>query len=138
MNGGFWAEIGLAARLQQHAGRAGPGQGMGSFTPAQGLQVLEQLVRTNPIQVGVLPVDWQQWCQAHPAFATSRLLADLVRTEEVDDVVSAEAQRASRLTRVELLAAPPTTRRELLEIYLRRQVAGALRLAETKLDMQQP
>jgi len=72
INWGAWSEIGAAARNQQVIERLNR-MGMGTIAPQQGLQVMEELFKKQPVQVGVVPLNWsrfreEQWT-ASPFFA---------------------------------------------------------------------
>ncbi|AFZ33823.1 Phenylalanine racemase (ATP-hydrolyzing), Mycocerosate synthase [Stanieria cyanosphaera PCC 7437] len=43
--------------------------GMGKIQPKQGIEILEYLLSTDAIQVGILPIDWSKWQQQLPLFA---------------------------------------------------------------------
>jgi malonyl CoA-acyl carrier protein transacylase len=60
INWGAWSEVGAAARNQQ-AMKLDEKMGMEAIAPQQGLQVLEQLLREAPVQVGVAPINWSQF-----------------------------------------------------------------------------
>jgi acyl transferase domain-containing protein/protein-L-isoaspartate O-methyltransferase len=59
INWGAWSEIGAAAKRQ--AGERMVTKGMGTISPQQGLQILEQLFSQSTPQVGVAPINWSQF-----------------------------------------------------------------------------
>ena len=63
INWGVWSEVGAAA--DRGVAKRVALQGMGSFSPQEGLQVFERLLAADPIQVGVMPVDWPRFRLAH-------------------------------------------------------------------------
>jgi amino acid adenylation domain-containing protein len=137
INWGFWSDVGMAAR-HQSSGRESASRGMGSFTPAQGLQALECLLAENPVQVAVMPIDWRQWRRYYPTAAQAPLLADIMRESGVANTHMRGLSRTEALSKDALLAAEPDERRRLVEGYLRNQVAHALKLPDSRLDSEQP
>ncbi|MBL8164704.1 MAG: SDR family NAD(P)-dependent oxidoreductase, partial [Anaerolineae bacterium] len=62
INWGAWSEIGAAAE-RNVAGRASE-QGMGTISPADGLTILDRLMRGDAPQIGVTPMDWPKFLRA--------------------------------------------------------------------------
>jgi NAD(P)-dependent dehydrogenase (short-subunit alcohol dehydrogenase family)/acyl carrier protein len=99
---GPWAEIGAAAELVPRTG--GPGaRAMRALRPAEGLQVLGQILSAPAPQIAILPIEWP----ALDAAAAPPLLADFAR-----QVPAREMRDAFVNDR--WAAAPPALRRELL------------------------
>ncbi|UQA57015.1 type I polyketide synthase [Polyangium aurulentum] len=134
VNWGFWEEVGLAARRQKERGGSLAPQGMGSFTPAQGLEVMRMLLEGDATQTVVMPVNWKQWGQFHPAGARSPLLSELVR-EQVGR--EKPAQEGSSLRQALLDIEPGWRRRAKMEAHLREQVGQVLRLSPAKVGLHQ-
>ena len=135
INWGPWAELGFAdttggRRLAKHLAV----MGIRSLAPGLALKVLERLLRIGSTQVAVVPVDWAQYHQFHPAGTESPLLSHLARTEAA---VPSQAGHAGE-KRDTLLAAEPMERQRLLQSYLSEQVARVLGLPASQLDVQQP
>ncbi|HLO89367.1 MAG TPA: SDR family NAD(P)-dependent oxidoreductase [Nostocaceae cyanobacterium] len=135
INWGIWDEIGAAAKRK--AGERMATQGIGTIKPQQGLQVLEQVFQQPSAQVGVMPINWQQWRQFQSKVVNPPLLAQLIQ-EQAEIQQQEEEQGKVSLTKNALLAAEPQERRQLLESYLHEQVARILRMPISKLDVQQP
>jgi myxalamid-type polyketide synthase MxaE and MxaD len=132
---GFWSEVGMAARGEREHGRSFAPRGAYSFTPEQGLDALERLIVDDPVQVAVMPIDWPTWRAFYPAAAAVPLLTGLVAGEAG---AAAHDDQAPALTRDALLGAPRDDRARLLEGYLRRRVAGVLRSAVARVELDQP
>ena len=64
INWGAWSEIGAAARHNVETRMRL--QGIGTFTPQEGLVILGRLLGTTLTQVGVMPVHWPAFLRQHP------------------------------------------------------------------------
>ncbi|MGW6015193.1 SDR family NAD(P)-dependent oxidoreductase [Streptomyces sp. NPDC055210] len=84
VNWGFWDEAGMTARWEQDNGRSSRPQGMSSFTPGEGLTVLEEILRAARPQATPLPTDWPRWAQAYPDAARAPLLRELTGARPED------------------------------------------------------
>lgn len=135
INWGAWAELGFAGttggrRLAKHLAL----HGIRSLAPELALQVLERLLRLGATQVAVVPVDWAQYRQFHPASSESPLLSELARTEANGPLQAGYPGEK----RESLLAAKPKERPPLVQTYLSEQVARVLGLSASEVDLQQP
>jgi acyl transferase domain-containing protein len=135
INWGAWAGEGFADSVggKRLAARLAL-LGISSIAPTQALEILGRLLGQSATQVAAVPVNWKQYREFYPAGSSSPLLSELGR-EEAE--VSRPADRTSD-RRDALLAAEPAERRQLLQSYLSEQVARALGLSPSKLDLQQP
>ncbi|MFE4689675.1 SDR family NAD(P)-dependent oxidoreductase [Streptomyces sp. NPDC056749] len=88
VNWGFWDEAGMTARWEEDNGRSSRPQGMRSFTPAEGMTVLEKILRTARPQTTPLPTDWSRWARAYPDAARSPLLRELTGVRPADNTPS--------------------------------------------------
>jgi acyl carrier protein len=134
INWGPWAEVGLAARPDRGGRLAGAG--LVSLTPEQGVEVLGRLLQQRAAQVGVLPVDWQQWSQAYPAACIAPRFAHLLHAGAASS--RGEQEHSFHTT---LLTAAPAARQSLLEAQLGQHIARVLGFSATKLsdlDAEQP
>ncbi|RSM90621.1 type I polyketide synthase [Kibdelosporangium aridum] len=78
INWGFWDAIGMSAGVNDKV-RVIP-KGFSHFSPADGIAVLERLIRADVEQVGVLVADWAKWSAIHHHFAQLPMLSKLVPT----------------------------------------------------------
>ncbi|MCI3275035.1 type I polyketide synthase [Streptomyces cylindrosporus] len=78
VNWGFWAEAGLAAEFGRRQGRSMAPAGIGTFSPAEGIRILERLLVEDATQAMVMPADWERWGAMYPEAATSSLLRELL------------------------------------------------------------
>jgi NADPH:quinone reductase-like Zn-dependent oxidoreductase/acyl carrier protein len=74
---GAWADVGMAANLQDALAR----QGLGMIPPAQGTAILGKLLSQTFPQVSVLPIDWQTFAGKQGTEEPSAFLSQLIRPE---------------------------------------------------------
>ncbi|NEO69631.1 type I polyketide synthase [Moorena sp. SIO3H5] len=128
INWGGWSEGGMAIRLaSQHQNRMQTA-GISLISPEQGIQVLEELVRTqSTAQVGVLPVDWsvlaKQFSSANPSSLLLELLQQETSSEKTDERILEKLQ-----------AAPITERQDILKTYIQLVVAKTLGINPSKIS----
>jgi len=120
INWGPWAETGLAAGLSRRDQARWVARGVGSIPPDQGLELLGHLLSGRAAQVGVLPVDWAKFLAQLPS--PSPFLGALATASEAPAELRLDLVRRWE-------EAPASERRELLEAYVRSQVARVLGLA---------
>ncbi|SCL23249.1 Acyl transferase domain-containing protein [Micromonospora pallida] len=128
VNWGPWTEAGMAARAGQAEGRWAA-QGIGGITPEQGTDALDQILRTDPAQVGVLPVTWSTYLRRFAPDDTPALLRELARTTRGPEQRTTTPP-ADRLPD-RLAVAPPQDRLDLLRRHVRDQVVAVLGLPAT-------
>jgi myxalamid-type polyketide synthase MxaE and MxaD len=132
INWGPWSEVGLAARPDR-GGRL-EARGIGSFTPAEGVEVFARIIRDSPVQVGALRLDVRQWRQFYPKAAQSPLLSEILGTDP--HAATAVAHGGFRAA---LLALESGWQRQaMLEKQLREEIAQVLRLSPNRIDRETP
>ena len=137
INWGPWAASGMAAELGSRNKRRIADLGLGFIAPEQGLQVLAQLLTTGVVQVGVVPVNWPTFIQQFPLGAYPAFISELAH--QVGQQVKDEQPQAKPLEiRRQLEESLTGDRHEILTAYLQEQVAKALGLSASQLDVQQP
>ena len=129
INWGPFAEVGLAA-AQQNRGERLSYRGMGSLTPALGVEVLGRLLSGEQTQVGVLDLDLRQWLEFYPSVAGAPLWSELLRE---GSRARPTAREASRL-REALAQAAPGARPALLEAHIGEELGRVLRLPASRID----
>ena len=120
---GAWSEIGEAAEQKDRIERQRSALGGRWFTPQQGLQALEQLVRQDVGTSVVMSMDWtvfEETVAARPPF-----LEELLSTD-----VQADAEHSSASTDIltQLPLIPEAERGSLLTAFLQEEVQAVLRL----------
>lgn len=121
INWGPWSEVGAAtSHLERLAAR-----GIESLTPAQGLSVLEQLIKEDAAQVLAVGLDPVAWRSSLTKDARSMLLADLRGESQGADTADV-VQTSSGIRDKLVLAASQQERLHLLETHVRSEVARVL------------
>jgi acyl transferase domain-containing protein/acyl carrier protein len=136
-----WSEGGIASQLDSRERRRLTAAGVEFIAPGKGLQILSQLLPQgsaaadrSSAQIAVLPIDWGELVRANAGAAWTPLYAEIIEKF----AQSQESPPQSGLTRSALVEAGPEERKNLLEGYLARQVAGILMLPLEELDPRQP
>ena len=130
---GAWTEAGMAVkhRVDERIETIG----MGTITPPQGLRALEYLLTDRPAtQIAVTPIDWLQ-LMTHTALSQLPFLRDfkpLIPPVPVTVLPKTE-NVLSQLEQV-----PSTEHSKILTVYLQKQVANAIRMDVSQLDVQKP
>jgi acyl transferase domain-containing protein/aryl carrier-like protein len=106
--------------------------GLKGFSSRQGLTVLGKLLLKNTVHAGVMNIDWRQWARFASSHASPRLSL-LLSPDRIDRSVD-DGGRVRDL----VLAAPEKERSQILQSYLREQVARVLGTSAAKLDPQKP
>lgn len=137
INWGTWAGVGMAIATNQQAMKLDEEKmGMGAIAPQQGLQVLEQLFKEAPVQVGVAPVNWSRFLEGQ--LTISPFFSDLsAEIQELHGDSKAGAQdNSGDFFHNALLSATPAERPLLLESRITEQVARVLGFSPAKLNKQ--
>jgi myxalamid-type polyketide synthase MxaE and MxaD len=132
INWGPWADVGMAAQPELTERLAAGG--IGSFTPAQGIQAFGHVLRHDTAQTAILAADWSRWASEERAGLLSELLAS---SAQESDATSAIEKQAAFVHDV-LLSVPAHERQAVLEKHLQGMVAGVLGLDPDRIDVQQP
>ncbi|WP_394833379.1 type I polyketide synthase [Pendulispora rubella] len=103
---GAWRWVGLAA--ERTTGEDMAARGIDEIEPEQGLQILEMLLRSAPVQAAVMPLDW---AKLGPQLAARAMFSELA--------AGAEEQEAGGPPFVQqLLETPARERRALLDRHI--------------------
>jgi hybrid polyketide synthase/nonribosomal peptide synthetase FtdB len=130
INWGPWAEVGMAARIDPQTATGASR----SISPAAGLALLGQVLRERPVQIAVLPIEWDAWASAYPA-AVTPFYGLLLR----DETGAATGDGGTALLgRGGVLALPVEERAPRVEAYLTQQMSSVLRVPEAQLPLDQP
>jgi acyl transferase domain-containing protein/acyl carrier protein len=132
INWGPWRDIGLAARDSR--GRRLAAYGFGTIQPSDGLEALGLLLSQTSSQVAVMPVDWNSAARLDERRSGPSLLAHLA--EECEDTDAVKASAGSSLSRL-LVGATKQRRLQLIEDYLRQELATVLGWRSSRMDANQ-
>ncbi|MDJ0574306.1 MAG: amino acid adenylation domain-containing protein [Xenococcaceae cyanobacterium MO_234.B1] len=124
INWGPWGEIGAAARLPEVIERLNQ-FGIGTIDSQEGIQVLEQAFSKQPVQIGVVPIDWSQFRQQQ--WASAPLFNDLVAASG-----ESNQQQVAVGFLHKLETAPVNDRYALLMAGVRSQIARTLGLEDSE------
>lgn len=132
---GFWEETGMMAR-RSRAGLSMP-KGMRAIPTDAGIDLLGRLVASDGgglAHVGIIPVDWRRFHEAH-SLAGVALLEGLVETS-----TSAPEQSAALSTSAldAILAAPMEERGDRIAAHVRAEVALVLKIKAEGIDVLDP
>jgi len=130
VNWGPWAEVGMAAKPNR--GDRMSGQGIDSFSPSAGVDILEKLVSRNPVQAVAMAIDWNQWFRNFAEARRKPLLARLAA--ELEASSDAEPGRKPTVIDSILDAENADEARQSLLAYLRQEVRKVLRIPDDRLD----
>jgi acyl transferase domain-containing protein/acyl-CoA synthetase (AMP-forming)/AMP-acid ligase II/acyl carrier protein len=129
VNWGLWGGPGVPAHFLLPA--------LETFSPDQALAVLEDLLGSDLVQIGVTRIDWER-SDLDQRFAKKRVLSCLRATQEeqVRDVIGVQESPAD--IRERILAAPKASRQQLLTEFVCCEIARTLQLPVRNLDPQVP
>lgn len=131
INWGAWSEIGAAVRHNTESRMRI--QGIGTFSPDEGLAILDRLLRSKPPQIGIMPVDWPVFLRQYPQKSESGYYSDLrqgARSQRPERPFPA-GQRSKRTAfRDELENAPGHKWEAMIRGHVRTLAARVMALAE--------
>jgi acyl transferase domain-containing protein/acyl carrier protein len=138
INWGPWSKVGLAA-AQANRGERLESRGLGSISPEQGLQAFDLILRSSPAEAVVMPFNFAQWREYHPAARHASLFAEFA-IEQKSEEAPASTARAKRATIKEQVLALDSgrQRRAVLETHLQEQAAQVLKLAPSRIPLAKP
>jgi acyl transferase domain-containing protein/acyl-CoA synthetase (AMP-forming)/AMP-acid ligase II/acyl carrier protein len=131
INWGPWQGVGLAAK--PHRGERLGLLGVQSIVPSEGIRLLQELLRWNPVQAAVMRVDWDRWQESHRGAGGSSFLHDLL-DENRSMAREGSPVLGDRAKAQAILTADPQMRRDRIESCLRDGVAWALGLTSVETD----
>ena len=119
---GGWSEVGAVARRAVAARLSA--NGVGTLAPSAGIAILEQILADGPIQVGVMPIDWEifarQFRDRRPPPLLARLLSAPPR-QQGEGAARGELERR-------LAEARPEERARVFAAHVREEICRVLRL----------
>ncbi|XXX76157.1 type I polyketide synthase [Sorangium sp. So ce134] len=137
---GLFSDVGLgtvqikAVATEDTRGKRISARGIGSFTPAEGTQVLSRLFERPLANIGVVRMNARRLFEFHTLMAQVPYYSTLRQERSAAPADAAEAKRL----RGRLEAAAPGERRKLLEEHLREQVGKVLHMPPARIDRAAP
>ncbi len=136
INWGVWSEVGAAADRSVEA-RA-TAQGIGAFSPEQGLRALEELLASGPAQMAFMAVDWRKFLAQEKSARQRRFFSAVAEGAAAQREAPQPPQESAEVRR-QLENSPPKKRYALLMDYLRRQAVKVLSLDSSQpIDPKEP
>lgn len=127
LNWGPWADVGMAAALQDRLAQIG----WKLIQPEQGLHALEQLLGARG-QIGILSFEWESLSQRlNPR--ERKFFAPVLPLEVISKMQSASDMSSTGHIFDELLTATPEDKEALLVTYLQQKIARVLGLKDNQL-----
>jgi NADP-dependent 3-hydroxy acid dehydrogenase YdfG/acyl carrier protein len=130
---GAFSELGAAAALDIRGKRVSY-RGMGSFSPAEGLDAFRRLLACPRPEVGVVRFDPRQWVEFYPSTAGVPFFAEVMKQDASREKSTSRAKEM----RERLQNASPEERLPLLERHLMEHVGVVLHLDATRIDRMVP
>jgi hybrid polyketide synthase/nonribosomal peptide synthetase FtdB len=130
---GLWIGAGMAEAVDSAGLAEVVARGMGAIDPDRGLLAFERVLREDPAQVAVLPVEWTKWFERYPSLSESPLLRELA-----DDRRAPMTAVDARGVRAVLRSAPAPERVPIIAEYLVRQLSAVMRLDPADIDAAAP
>ena len=123
LNWGAWATVGAAAlrKVDDHLEK----KGLGTMRPPDALDALEALIAADPIQVGIVPINWTKFLN-RPLNPAMRPFFSQVRASERSLPTGSPIAPTGAGLGDELAAAPPKRRRDLLHRFVCQTVEAVL------------
>jgi acyl transferase domain-containing protein/acyl-CoA synthetase (AMP-forming)/AMP-acid ligase II/NAD(P)-dependent dehydrogenase (short-subunit alcohol dehydrogenase family)/acyl carrier protein len=125
INWGAWSQVGMAARLDSGEQNRLQNIGIGTIAPEKGLAVLEQLLSQSSAQVTAIPIDWGQFLSK--SATSSPFFANFTQTQVKFPKILDEIKANS-----------PEQSQSLLINYLSQQIAKALGITKSGLNIDEP
>ena len=118
---GAWSEIGMATRVK--AAQRASAIGLGSISPAKGMEMLQLAVESGSPTPAVLPIDWTLFFASRTAHHDWPLLRKLAEEVRQPEKAIAPAGVLSLLEQT-----PAAGRLDVIKDYLRARIASVLML----------
>ncbi|NKB76041.1 MAG: SDR family NAD(P)-dependent oxidoreductase [Gammaproteobacteria bacterium] len=134
INWGIWSEVGSAAEKQSD--RQMQRFGVGSFPPEAGIKVFDQVIRSLPHQIAVMPMVWDRYFDVFPTLTRLGFYSDILlaseKSQSTDEIIIDS-------TELEELAAQIATANQedcfpLYIEYLRSLFAAVLKMEAGEID----
>jgi hypothetical protein len=134
INWGAWAGVGMAATSVSVERRLAK-EGMQLIEAAQGMEIFAHLLQQNPVQIGVLPIDWTKFANNERSSFVTKLLEE--RRSQAHHLTNSSNEEPYDLLR-NLKEASPGDQFHLLQYYVEQAIRQMLELdADFELEPEQ-
>ncbi len=139
INWGSWAEIGMAAALDDNIQQRRKSTGLGTIELENGLEILGRLMCGESVEIAVLNVNWEEYLQQFSDGIVPPFLSEMLKVKGKH----AREDRVQRSEEPRLLQkvkeAPQGEREQIVAKYVRKEMAELLGIDPGKtLDPQKP
>ncbi|MBW4636528.1 MAG: type I polyketide synthase [Iphinoe sp. HA4291-MV1] len=138
INWGWWSNVGMTNTVDNRRGFAQLiAQGVEPIESQQMLDILEQLVQKDSPQVGVIHINWSKFLEQFQLGGYPALIAELVPKVQKLEL---SKQKAAQLPQIldQLNTASTEKRQSLLITYLQQQIAKAVGITTSELNIDEP
>lgn len=133
---GTWSETGMAVDDERATGSPRSMlKGVGTLSNRDGLDALELLLRNDAVHAGVMPMDWEEWRRAYPAFSAMPFFRELM--ESIDSSPAAESWDA-QFGKHGAQAAKSVVEADNVTAYLTGEIAKVLKTQPQKVPLTVP
>jgi NADPH:quinone reductase-like Zn-dependent oxidoreductase/SAM-dependent methyltransferase/acyl carrier protein len=133
INLGHVAETGYVSR-QQALSELLTQRGILGFSSKQAMAALGRVLQKNPVQMGVMRMDWHQVAKSTSRAEVPQRLSLLTGASGIEQQGGEEGSQLQEA----LLHATPEEREAIVQTYIREQVARVLGASAAKLDIDRP
>jgi NAD(P)-dependent dehydrogenase (short-subunit alcohol dehydrogenase family)/acyl carrier protein len=131
INWGAWAEVGMAAAMDEPYRQRLSAQGVSFIQPLQGMAILEQLIAQDAPQTAVLPMNWTKMAAQGATGKIPAFLSDVMHSAPSQAPRPGKPDTEPKLLR-QLEMAAPGEKHDLLITAVRDQVVKVLGLNPAK------
>lgn len=132
LNWGALRDVGMATRfgdIQKYLSDTGVGQ----FSPAQAIRLLEQALIWEPIELAIAKMDWKPWAAAYPTWGASSKYRDLLTGKALETTAA-----RNHPLRLRLLAMEPSQRESDIAAMLVDLLAKTIETSPDGIDTSLP
>ncbi|MFN6563915.1 MAG: type I polyketide synthase [Nostoc sp. ChiSLP01] len=137
INWGPWYTVGMADVIGDRRFAQLMAQGVEPFSASQVLQILEQVVQQDITQVGVIQINWSKLLEQFPSGDYPALFTELMAKVQKQTLTEQKVVQQPQI--LDQLKIASTEKRQLLLIaYLQQQIAKALGISASMLNIDEP
>lgn len=132
LNWGALSDVGMATRfgdIQKYLSDTGVGQ----FSPAQAIKLLEQALIWQPVELAIAKMEWRPWAAAYPTWGASPKYRDLLTSKSAEMTAARDHP-----LRLRLLAMEPSGREAEVAAFLVDLLAKTIETSAERIDTSLP